>query len=131
MENVLVKVRSVHTHPDGTRDLIENESAGTLERTPEAFVLRYEELSEDGDRTSSELRYYGERAVLKRSGASSVSMVFAKDRAGRGIYRNSYGSYSMDYTTHSIDGETGRYGLRLTLSYTFSLSGGPGSGCVI
>ena len=131
MKNVLVRVRSVHTLSDGTEDLIENESAGSLEEAPGALILRYDEVLEDGDQIANELRLYSGRAVLKRSGAVSLSMVFAGGREGSGIYRTAYGDFIMNYTTQSLTSEIRSDGIRLALSYTFSLNGGPRADCRI
>ena len=100
---------------------------GTMERTKDGFLLRYEETGEDGKvTTATRLALAPDCVILTRTGEVTSEMAFEEGREHTSFYAVPYGTLPVTVKAESVRWKLGEDGGMLALRYFIDIGGQKG-----
>ena len=122
--NALIKITGTQT-ADGEQDVIELTTSGTLERTEDGWILRYNETEATGmEGTVTQLDIVPNRLNLMRSGTHPSMLILEKNRRHHCNYHTPYGTIDLGTYTSELEYDLTDRGGAVTFSYTLGFNGG-------
>jgi len=116
---VALTIHSTQTQ-GGEGQQVEQAAQGTLRRSGDKLLLRYEE---EGGATRTALRLEEGRVTILRSGELGCDLVLSPGLRHDSTYRTPYGSFPISVTAGRVDWRAGEDGGEVELVYDLILAG--------
>ena len=125
-QRVWLTVRGEQEYEGLERERTELRVPGTMERTGDGFLLRYEEPGEDGAAVHTRLSVTPESVTLTRTGAVCTQLRFAHGLVYTSMYAMPFGAVPLETETRALRWRLGAHGGLIELRYRLLLGGQAG-----
>ena len=126
-KNVWLTVHGEQRYEGLSADSSELRVRGTMERTEDGFLLRYEETGEDGKvTTATRLALAPDCVILTRTGEVTSEMAFEEGREHTSFYAVPYGTLPVTVKAESVRWRLNEDGGMLALRYFIDIGGQKG-----
>lgn len=126
-KNVWLTVHGEQQYEGLSADSSELHVHGTMERTEEGVLLRYEEMGENGEAaTATRLALAPDCVILTRTGEVTSEMAFEEGREHTSFYAVPYGTLPVTVKAESVRWRLNEDGGMLVLRYFIDIGGQKG-----
>ncbi len=125
-QSVWLTVRGEQEYEGLERSCTELRTDGTLERTKDGFLLRYEEAGESGAVTHTRLSVAPESVTITRTGEVRAELRFAHGQVCTSVYALPFGAVPVEVETRELRWRLGAHGGLLDIRYRIVLGGQKG-----
>ena len=120
--NVLLTVHGEQQYEGMSADSADLRVRGTMEKTSDGYLLRYEETDGDGKvTTATRLALVPDCVILTRMGEVTSEMVFAEGKEHTSFYAVPYGTLPVAVKAESVKWKLGEDGGMLALRYDITI----------
>lgn len=125
-ENVWIHIRGEQRYEGMERGCTELSAPGTMERTEDGYLLRYEERGSGGACTRTRIALAPERMTIVRSGEVNAEMVFMRGCVHTLFYALPFGAVPAEVETEELRWRLGARGGLIEARYRITLGGQKG-----
>lgn len=128
-KEVTVKVSGFHIGEEAEN--LSTESKGIFSEKNGTIFVIYDEIDEDGHKTSNKVKIAGETFEISKKGTASLTAIFEKDREYKTNYVTPFGTFAMTFNTRKVSVVRTESTLEAVLKYKLTINDDYSSNCTL